>query len=82
MKIYTLLFIIFLSFASLAQNSSRIFISTENKNAYLKINVNDGFYKISSYSSKIIETTFIPKGEKEFSESHAVILKPTSTIQK
>jgi len=79
MKLYTLLFIVFLSFSSRAQNSNRIFISTENKKAYFKINVHDGFYKISSYSSKIIETTFIPKGEKEFSESHAVILKPTST---
>jgi alpha-glucosidase (family GH31 glycosyl hydrolase) len=58
-----------------AQNSNRVFKSIENKSTYFQINVNDGFYKISRYSSKIIETTFIPKNEKNNTKSHAVVLK-------
>jgi len=77
MKTYILLFLTFLSLSFFAQNSNRVFISVEHKNTYFKINVNDGYYKISSYSSKILETTFIPLGEKDSNNSHAVVLKPS-----
>ena len=65
---------LFMTTFSVAQNEKRTFESIENKNTYFQINVNDGFYKISKYSSKIIETTFIPINQKELIESHAVIL--------
>ena len=54
----------------------RKFINADFKENQLKINVSDGTYKIHFYDSKITETTFIPKGEKESIEaSHAVVLK-------
>jgi len=75
MKNFKILFLfLFITTFSVAQNAKRTFESIENKNTYFQINVNDGFYKISRYSSKIIETTFIPINQKELIESHAVIL--------
>ncbi|MFY0604640.1 MAG: glycosyl hydrolase [Flavobacteriaceae bacterium] len=59
-----------------AQNAERIFKSIENKEGYLEVVVNDGVYKITPYSSKIIETTFIPNGQADIKKSHAVVLKP------
>ena len=75
MKNFKILFLfLFITTFSVAQNAKRTFESIENKNTYFQINVNDGFYQISRYSSKIIETTFIPINQKELIESHAVIL--------
>ena len=65
MKNYIVLFLLFfLSFNSLAQNSDRIFKSASMQNGgILDIEVIDGRYRIQFYNSKIIETSFIPKGE-------------------
>jgi len=52
----------------------RKFKSIEDKNTYFQVNVNDGIYKIARYSPYIVETTFIPKGEKEINNSHTVKL--------
>ena len=60
-----------------AQNPHRIFESIEIiENQSLEIKVNDGLYKIVPYTKNIVQTTFIPTGETEKKESHAVILKP------
>ncbi|MBN4085422.1 DUF5110 domain-containing protein, partial [Flavobacteriaceae bacterium AH-315-B10] len=40
--------------------------------------VSDGKYLIKFYTSKIVETTFIPNGQEFKEESHAVVLKPES----
>jgi alpha-glucosidase len=42
----------------------------------LNIDVSDGQYIIKFYSSKIVETTFIPKGQKLTDNSHAVVKQP------
>jgi len=76
MKTDKILFLfLFISIFGYAQNSNRVFKSVEHKNTHFQVNVNDGFYKISRYSSKIIETTFIPNTQKEIIESHGVVLK-------
>lgn len=59
-----------------AQNATRTFKSVSKKEKYLEVVVSDGVYKIIPYSTKIIETTFIPNGEKAQKKSHAVVLKP------
>jgi len=46
------------------------------KNAVIEIKTNDGVFQIKSYSTKIVETTFLPNGEVYNSNSHAVVLKP------
>ena len=67
------LFVLISTF-SLAQNSTRIFKNvTETKNG-LEINVNDGIYYITFYNEKIVETSFVPKGEELQNNSHAVVL--------
>ncbi|NOQ91599.1 MAG: DUF4968 domain-containing protein, partial [Flavobacteriaceae bacterium] len=48
---------------------------TEDNQVIIK--VSDGKYIIQFYDSEIIETTFIPIGEKENPNSHAVVLEPT-----
>ncbi|AXO81841.1 DUF5110 domain-containing protein [Olleya aquimaris] len=51
----------------------REFISYEEKKGFFQINVNDGIFRIVRHAPKIIETTFISKGESFFEDSHAVI---------
>ncbi len=51
----------------------------KNIGAYIEVYKNDGTYIIKPYSDKIIETSFIPKGEDFNSESHAVVLEPVKT---
>jgi len=45
-------------------------------NSQITVTTNDGVYIIKPYSNKIIETSFVPKGEGYNKESHAVVLKP------
>src|SRR5680860_253931 len=59
-----------------AQNADRKFVSLDQKNEVIEIKTNDGFYQIKPYSTKILETSFIPKGEVYDPNSHAVILEP------
>ncbi|EPR73814.1 Alpha-glucosidase [Winogradskyella psychrotolerans RS-3] len=76
MKKYSFLIISLIFAISItAQNSNRIFKNIEDKNTHFEVNVSDGKYIISRYSSQAIETTFIPNGENESYNSHAVILK-------
>ena len=78
MKIYR--FITLFLFGTLsfnAQNSERYVTNIIQKGNDISIKVNDGAYKIKYYTSFIVETTFIPKGEIFNKFSHAVVLKPT-----
>ena len=71
--IFVLFFVVTLSFG---QNSQRKFISAQESSNGTEIKVNDGVYQIKLYTSKIVETTFIPNGEDLNSSSHAVVLAP------
>jgi alpha-glucosidase (family GH31 glycosyl hydrolase) len=50
---------------------------TDNGNA-LTLIVDDGQYTVRPYSEKIVETTFVPKGETFNPQSHAVVLAPAA----
>jgi oligosaccharide 4-alpha-D-glucosyltransferase len=67
---------------SFAQNANRKFESFKENNNALEINVSDGKYVLKTYSDKIVETTFLPKGETFNPISHAVILNPKNEISK
>ena len=64
-----------------AQNTERVFINAEtiNGGAQVAINVNDGYYLIRPFSTHVIETSFIPNGERLKPESHTVILEPNTS---
>ncbi len=77
-----LLIFILIPIFSLAQNGNRKFESFKETNNALEVNVSDGQYVLKSYSDKIVETTFLPKGEVFNPVSHAVILTPKNGISK
>ena len=77
-----ILFLILTSALVFAQNTTRKFESISENNTSLIINVSDGQYIFKTYSEKIIETTFLPKGEVYNVNSHAIVLKPTSKSSK
>jgi oligosaccharide 4-alpha-D-glucosyltransferase len=78
-KLFFLLFITSLSFA---QNTNRKFESFKKVNNALEIKTSDGLYIIKAYSDKIVETSFIPKGETYNPNSEAVVLVPKKGIAK
>ncbi|QOD60876.1 DUF4968 domain-containing protein [Polaribacter haliotis] len=74
------IFLLFITQISIAQNSNRVFKKASViKDDILNVEVNDGFYLIKFYNSKIVETSFIPKEETYSIKSHAVILDRNST---
>ena len=77
-KMRKLLFLLFISTLSVAQNADRKYISSSKKKHGFEIKTSDGLYVIKPIHAKIIETSFIPKGEIQNSTSHAVVLNPTS----
>ncbi len=62
--------------SAFAQNAERQFRSVTQNGHTLDIATGDGRYLIKPYSSAIVETTFIPNGERFEPASHAVILAP------
>ena len=58
---------------SFAQNASRSYLSHTWKKNILEVKTNDGAYLIKYLSDKIVETSFIPKGETFNPNSEAVI---------
>jgi alpha-glucosidase/oligosaccharide 4-alpha-D-glucosyltransferase len=58
------------------QNADRQFHGFASNHNTLEIATSDGRYLIKPYSANIVETTFIPKGEKLDPASHAVVLEP------
>ena len=75
-KVSNFIILFFLGALCYAQNANRIFERVIEKKNSIEVNVNDGKYIITFYTPKIVETTFIPKGEEYNNESHAVVLKP------
>lgn len=76
-KILLFLVVIALSLHLLsAQNEQRKFISSGFDKKGVMIQTSDGAYRITYYSKNIVETTFIPKGENNNENSHAVVLEP------
>jgi len=59
-----------------AQNPDRIYQSHNQENRKFTVNTNDGQYVFQFYTSEILETTFIPKGETVNNNSHAVVMQP------
>lgn len=70
------LLIIFCCFPGFSQNPDREYQSHKFSGDTVFVNVSDGKYIFVPYTSEIIETSFIPPGEKRDTVSHAVILKP------
>jgi len=68
-----LLLLLLISYVSFAQNANRKYLSHSWKNNILEIKTSDGSYLIKPYSDKIIETSFIPTGEKFNPTSNAVV---------
>ncbi|RAR50307.1 glycoside hydrolase family 31 protein [Flavobacterium lacus] len=71
-----LFLLLFLSTVGFAQNANRKYISHQLIENILEVKTSDGMYFLQFYNDKIIETTFVPKGEKFNPNSHAVVLKP------
>ncbi len=63
-----------------AQNPDRVYKSHKQENGKLTVQTNDGEYLFQIYSEDIIETTFIPKGEKLNEKSHAVVMRPIAVV--
>ena len=55
-----------------SQNPTRQFKSITSIPAGVKVSVSDGEYIFRSYGPNIIETTFIPNGQKHEANSHTV----------
>ncbi|MFM2213713.1 MAG: hypothetical protein RL427_976 [Bacteroidota bacterium] len=68
-----LLVLLLLSSIAFAQNTNRKFKSHKWQDNYLKVSVTDGDYYFKMYSDKIIETSFVPKGETLNPISHTVV---------
>ena len=61
-----------------SQNINRKFEKITAFNNYVEVKTNDGLYRFQPYGNEIIETSFIPNGERFSENSHAVVLKPKS----
>ena len=73
---------LFLTSIAVAQNTNRKFENFKKVENTLEINTSDGKYIFKSYSDKIVETSFIPKGETFDVSSHAVVLAPKTGVAK
>jgi alpha-glucosidase (family GH31 glycosyl hydrolase) len=81
MKFLLLSFVLF-SASAYAQNTNRIYHSVAKNDSCIEVKTTDGSYFFSAYSDKVIETTFIPKGERFLVESHAVVQTKTKNLLK
>jgi alpha-glucosidase (family GH31 glycosyl hydrolase) len=75
-----LILFLFVSTLSWGQNATRQFVSVEKSSNGFKVVVSDGMYYFSAYSGKMVETTFIPNGQKHQVNSHAVVAPVNSDI--
>lgn len=75
-----LLVLLLITTAALAQNTNRKYKSHKWQENFLKVSVTDGDYYFKMYSDKIIETSFVPKGEKLDTNSHTVIFDNRNLI--
>ena len=75
-----LLIFLFVSSISWGQNATRQFDHVEKSSNGFKVIVSDGVYYFSAYSGKMVETTFIPNGQKHPVNSHAVVASPKTDV--
>jgi len=73
-----IVFLLFVSLVSFAQNSTRKYVSHTWRTGQLNIITSDGLLRISPYSKNIVEVAFIPEGST-LKESHAVVIKPNTS---
>ncbi|MDP2089375.1 MAG: glycoside hydrolase family 31 protein [Flavobacteriaceae bacterium] len=76
LKNYLTLVLFSLTLIIFAQNPQRIYKGFNLNQQQLEVFTSDGTYLLKPYSTKIIETSFIPNGEQFNSNSHAVVLIP------
>jgi len=69
-----------ISFGVLSQNKGRSLKNIERLNNRIKITVSDGEYYISAFTKKILECSFIPNGEKQKVNSHAINAIPSQHL--
>ncbi|MBM6500251.1 TIM-barrel domain-containing protein [Flavobacterium macrobrachii] len=74
-KIVLIVLIFLITTLSFAQNANRKFIEIEKLSSGFSVRVSDGYYLVNFLNDKIIETSFIPNGEKNNYTSEAVVLK-------
>lgn len=55
---------------------ARTFEGVAQQGGRLEIRTSDGTYLVTPYSERIVETSFIPRGEQHDPRSHAVVLAP------
>lgn len=70
---------VFIASSLFAQSEQRKFKGFKDFKNQLEVYTNDGKYIIKVYNDKIIETSFIPKGETFDKFSYAVVMKPVET---
>ena len=70
------IFLLATAFWGFSQNPNRSYQSHKEENGIFEVATNDGLYIFQFYTEDILETSFIPKGESQNTNSHAVILKP------
>ncbi|MFY8186480.1 MAG: TIM-barrel domain-containing protein [Flavobacterium sp.] len=73
--LYKAIFLCLFTFTMQAQNPNRIIENVSADENGPIIIVNDGVYYFRFLNDFIIETTFVPKGETQNKESHAVVLE-------
>lgn len=70
------LFFLLLSFSVFSQNPEREFFGYSVQENTIFVQANDGNYRFQFYTSEILETSFVPSGEKFDPKSYAVVLAP------
>jgi oligosaccharide 4-alpha-D-glucosyltransferase len=76
MSKFSYIFLILCGFQlGFSQNPHRIYTSHSEERNIFSVNTEDGRYVFKFYSKDILETTFIPKGETEGDNSHAIVLE-------
>ena len=75
-QLFVVLFIGIISFSLQAQNPDRKYQAHKVEGNVITVSTSDGAYRFMPFTNEIMETSFIPKGEKYNPESYAVVLAP------
>ncbi|MEY4288366.1 MAG: hypothetical protein RLZZ30_454 [Bacteroidota bacterium] len=75
-----LILFLFVATIGWGQNATRQFDQVKKSTNGYQVSVSDGVYYFSAFSGKIVETTFIPTGQKHPVNSHAVTANPKSDL--
>ena len=75
-QLFVALFVGIISFSLQAQNPDRKYQAHKVEANVITVSTSDGAYRFMPFTNEIMETSFIPKGEKYIPESFAVVLAP------